>query len=229
MARPLRVEFRGAVYHVTTRGNARQPIFLDDTDPQTFLEVLSLMVARFTWLCHAYCLMQNHYHLLIETPEGNLSRGMKQVNGSTPATIFNATKLKFHNFNYLSTFSQGIFHFLDPEGNYRGTLPLFFLSFPARSPQQKDKELFSGIGKRRRRLSRVLTVDEAFRPVDAPRMPRVRLKSRKDKVPKNHQVYTELVRGLCRKVREERKQLSNTPKMPQNCLQTVGGSFDEPL
>ena len=81
MARPLRIEFPGAVYHITARGNARQPIFLDDSDREFFLELVSSVVARFNWLCHAYCLMGNHYHLLIETPEGNLSRGMRQLNG----------------------------------------------------------------------------------------------------------------------------------------------------
>jgi len=81
MARPLRLEFPGALYHITSRGNAQQPIFLDDEDHHTFLHVLSLVVERFDWLCHAYCLMGNHYHLLIETPKGNLSRGMRQLNG----------------------------------------------------------------------------------------------------------------------------------------------------
>ena len=81
MSRPLRIEFEGAVYHLTSRGNARQQIFLDDIDKQAFLQVLASVVARFNWLCHAYCLMDNHYHLVIETPEGNLSRGMRQLNG----------------------------------------------------------------------------------------------------------------------------------------------------
>lgn len=81
MARPLRIEFPGAIYHVTARGNARAPIFLDDEDRQLFLSVLAECVKRFDWLCHAYCLMDNHYHLLIETPEGNLSFGMRQLNG----------------------------------------------------------------------------------------------------------------------------------------------------
>jgi REP element-mobilizing transposase RayT len=74
MARPLRLEFPDALYHITSRGNAQQPIFLDDEDHHTFLHVLSLVVERFDWLCHAYCLMGNHYNLLIETPR-NLSRG----------------------------------------------------------------------------------------------------------------------------------------------------------
>ena len=81
MARPLRVQFDGAIYHITSRGNARQEIFLDDTDRRSFLEVLAEVVDRFGWICHAYCLMPNHYHLLIETPEPNLSQGMQLLNG----------------------------------------------------------------------------------------------------------------------------------------------------
>jgi len=81
MARPLRVEFDGAIYHVTSRGNAREDIFDDDGDRKVFLECLGKVVNRFNWLCHAYCLMGNHYHLVIETPEANLSKGMRQLNG----------------------------------------------------------------------------------------------------------------------------------------------------
>ncbi|MDD2337129.1 MAG: transposase [Geobacteraceae bacterium] len=81
MARPLRIEFPGAVYHVTSRGNARADVFEDDADRELFLKILGQVVKRFNWLCHAYCLMDNHYHLLIETPEGNLSAGMRQLNG----------------------------------------------------------------------------------------------------------------------------------------------------
>ena len=81
MARPLRIEFPGAIYHVTARGNAREAIFHDDADRGLFLGALGEVVARFGWCCHAYCLMDNHYHLLIETPRGNLSLGMRQLNG----------------------------------------------------------------------------------------------------------------------------------------------------
>lgn len=81
MARPLRIEFPGAVYHITSRGNARERIYLKDEDYDGFLECLCTVVKRFNWILHAYCLMSNHYHLLIETPEGNLSRGMRQLNG----------------------------------------------------------------------------------------------------------------------------------------------------
>ena len=81
MARPLRIEYEGAVYHVTARGNARAAIFKNDQDRRVFLEILSKVIERYRWLCHAYCLMGNHYHLLIETPDGNLSAGMRQLNG----------------------------------------------------------------------------------------------------------------------------------------------------
>ncbi len=81
MARPLRLEFPGAVYHVTSRGNARQDIVVDEHDRSQFLSLLAHVVDRYGWLCHAYCLMDNHYHLLIETPQPNLSLGMRQLNG----------------------------------------------------------------------------------------------------------------------------------------------------
>jgi putative transposase len=81
MARPLRLEYEGALYHVTSRGNAHESIFLDDGDRSRFLEILADVLKRFGWICHAYCLMTNHYHLLIETPDAGLSRGMQLLNG----------------------------------------------------------------------------------------------------------------------------------------------------
>lgn len=81
MARPLRIEYSGAVYHITSRGNARKKIYSDDQDRENFLGVLGTILKRYNWLCHAYCLMDNHYHLLIETPDANLSIGMRQLNG----------------------------------------------------------------------------------------------------------------------------------------------------
>jgi REP element-mobilizing transposase RayT len=81
MARPLRLEYSGAVYHITSRGNARADIFCEDADREIFLRVLAAVVERQAWRVYAYCLMGNHYHLLVETPEPNLSRGMRQLNG----------------------------------------------------------------------------------------------------------------------------------------------------
>ncbi|SFJ08240.1 transposase [Nitrosomonas sp. Nm34] len=82
MARPLRIEFAGALYHVTARGNAREDIYHDDIDRQQFLLLLQNTVNRYDWYCHAYCLMDNHYHLLIETNSPTLSKGMKYLNGT---------------------------------------------------------------------------------------------------------------------------------------------------
>lgn len=80
MTRPLRLEFPGALYHVTTRGDRRKTIFADDIDRGYWLEVLELVCNRFNFVVHAYCQMGNHYHLLVETIEGNLAQGMRQLN-----------------------------------------------------------------------------------------------------------------------------------------------------
>ena len=81
MVRPLRLEFPGALYHVTSRGDRREDIYEDDDDREKFLEILASVVSDYNWSCHSYCLMSNHYHLLIETHDGNLSKGMRQLNG----------------------------------------------------------------------------------------------------------------------------------------------------
>ena len=81
MVRPLRLEYAGALYHVTSRGDRREEIYRDDSDRRQWLEVLGSVCDRFNWVVHAYCQMTNHYHLLVETVDGNLSRGMRQLNG----------------------------------------------------------------------------------------------------------------------------------------------------
>ena len=81
MARPLRLELVGALYHVTSRGDGREDIYLSDEDRLAWLETLAQVCERFNWVCHAYCQMSNHYHLVVETPEANLSKGMRQLNG----------------------------------------------------------------------------------------------------------------------------------------------------
>lgn len=82
MARPLRIEYPGATYHVTARGNERAEIFRDESDYQRLLEQLRLAQERHALVIHAYVLMRNHYHLLLETPHGNLSQAMQLINGS---------------------------------------------------------------------------------------------------------------------------------------------------
>jgi REP element-mobilizing transposase RayT len=81
MARPLRIEYAGALYHVTSRGDGREAIYLEDNDRELFLGVLGEVCEQFNWAIHAWCEMTNHYHLLVETPDGNLSKGMRHLNG----------------------------------------------------------------------------------------------------------------------------------------------------
>jgi putative transposase len=80
MTRPLRLEFPGALYHVTARGDRRKTIYFDDNDRERWLEILGLVCARFNFIVHAFCQMGNHYHLMLETTEGNLAQGMRQLN-----------------------------------------------------------------------------------------------------------------------------------------------------
>jgi putative transposase len=81
MTRSIRIEYAGALYHVTSRGDRQEDIYIDDVDRSNFLTLLAQVSKDYTWLVHAYCLMDNHYHLLVETPDGNLSKGMRQLNG----------------------------------------------------------------------------------------------------------------------------------------------------
>lgn len=81
MARPLRLELPGGVYHLTSRGDGREDVYLSDADRESWLDVFGQVCERFNWICHAWCQMTNHYHLLIETPQANLAQGMRQLNG----------------------------------------------------------------------------------------------------------------------------------------------------
>lgn len=81
MARPLRLEFPGAFYHLTAVGNAGGRIYLDDTDCERFLDLLAAVCQRFDWRCYAYCLLEDRYRLVVETTRPTLARGMRQLNG----------------------------------------------------------------------------------------------------------------------------------------------------
>lgn len=81
MTRPLRIELAGGLYHVTSRGDRRENIYDDDKDREKWLTILGHVCERFNWRCHAYCLMDNHYHFVVETAGENLSKGMRQLNG----------------------------------------------------------------------------------------------------------------------------------------------------
>jgi putative transposase len=103
MARPPRVGSPDSFFHITARGNRKQPIFLDDGDRGLFLRFLARAVARFGWRCYAYCLMGNHYHLTLQTPVFNLSEGMQWLNGRYAQTFNEQRALSGHLF-------QGRFH-----------------------------------------------------------------------------------------------------------------------
>ena len=86
MSRKLRIEYPGAMYHVMSRGDQREDIFRDDDDREKFLSTLGEACVKTEWQVHAYCLMRNHFHLVLETPPPNLVFGMKWLPGVQPST-----------------------------------------------------------------------------------------------------------------------------------------------
>jgi len=99
MPRQLRIEYPGAIYHVLNRGDRREPIFKDDLDRQRFLLTLAQTCDKTGWLVHAFCLMPNHFHLVIETPQANLVAGMKWFLGTYTARFNRRHKLFGHLFS----------------------------------------------------------------------------------------------------------------------------------
>ena len=97
MARPIRIELAGGVYHVTSRGDRREDIYADDRDRRLWLNIFRETCQRFNWSCHAWCLMGNHYHVLIETIDANLSKGMRHLNG----VFTQATNRRHHRTGHL--------------------------------------------------------------------------------------------------------------------------------
>lgn len=93
MARPLRINYPGAFYHVTSRGNERKNVFKSKRDREKFFEYLESATQRYDAVIHAFCLMDNHYHLLIETPSGNLPQIMRHINGAY-TTYFNVKRAR---------------------------------------------------------------------------------------------------------------------------------------
>lgn len=91
MARPLRIEYPGAFYHVTSRGNEQKDVFKSQKDREKFLSYVESAVVRYGAVVHTWCLMSNHYHLLLETPSGNLSQIMRHINGAY-TTYFNVKR-----------------------------------------------------------------------------------------------------------------------------------------
>jgi len=113
MARPLRIQFPGAIYHVISRGNERKPIVRDDADRQKRVDWLRRAVETYGWQLHAFALMNNHEHLFVETPEGNLSAGMQYLNGSYTSYFNRRHRRAGHLF-------QGRFkgHLVEEEGHF---------------------------------------------------------------------------------------------------------------
>ncbi|HEX7704980.1 MAG TPA: transposase [Thermoanaerobaculia bacterium] len=127
MARPLRLEFSDALYHVTSRGNEQRDIFRSDQDRLTFLAFLGAAAIRFGWSVSAYVLMTNHFHLVIRTPEPNLSRGMHWLNGKYAARFNRTYKRSGHLF-------QGRFHAYLVEGEaYLATVLRYTVLNPVRA------------------------------------------------------------------------------------------------
>lgn len=125
MSRPLRVEYPGAFYHVINRGNAGQDVFKSLRDREKFLEYLETATTRFFIRIHTYCLMTNHYHLLVETPEANLSRAMQWINVSY-AVYFN-TKRERHGHLFQGRFKSVLVEadeYLKPLSRYIHLNPL---------------------------------------------------------------------------------------------------------
>lgn len=136
MARPLRIEYPGALYHVTARGNARQSIYSDTEDFRAFLELLGKLSERYHWLCHAYCLMSNHYHLLLETPDGNLAAGMRQLNGIYTQAFNRRHRKVGHVF-------QGRYHaILVDKDRYLLELSRYIVLNPVRAKMVKDVQAY---------------------------------------------------------------------------------------
>ena len=99
MPRKLRIEYPGAIYHVMNRGDHQEPIFREDGDRELFLETLGQACAKTNWQVHAYCLMSNHFHLVIETPGANLVSGMKWLLGTYTGRFNRKHKLFGHLFS----------------------------------------------------------------------------------------------------------------------------------
>lgn len=136
MARPLRIEYAGAFYHVTARGNERKIIFRDDADRERFLRYLGSAVERYKAIVHVYCLMGNHYHLLLMTPGGNLSQIMRHVNGGY-TTYFNK---RHHRDGHLF---QGRYKaILIDADSYAGELSRYIHLNPVRAGMATDPEQY---------------------------------------------------------------------------------------
>ncbi|HEX2044323.1 MAG TPA: transposase, partial [Gaiellaceae bacterium] len=111
MPRRPRTCVPNGIYHVTSRGNRRQPIFVEQRDHELFLALFAAVRARLGWRCHGYCLMPNHYHLVVQTPGADLSLGMQRLNGEYAQAFNYQHRLDGHVF-------QGRFHSVAVESDW---------------------------------------------------------------------------------------------------------------
>jgi REP element-mobilizing transposase RayT len=132
MARSLRITYPNAVYHIYARGNRKGAIFFEDRDRHVFLEKLEEALEKYSMICYAYCLMNNHYHLLLRTPEANISRGIHYLNSA----YANWVKAKR---SLVGVVFQGRFcSILVDEANYVLTLAAYIPLNPVRAEIVKD-------------------------------------------------------------------------------------------
>ena len=103
MSRPLRIEVPGGLFHITARGDRAEPIYLTNEDRHRWLSLFGQVCQRHNWVCHAYCLMDNHFHIVVETVDGGLSAGMRQLNG-----VY--TQRHNHTHGHVGHVFQGRFH-----------------------------------------------------------------------------------------------------------------------
>lgn len=157
MSRPLRISFDNAVYHITARGNRRDKIFYSNDDKRIFLQKMDQTSLKYSFICYAYCLMDNHYHLFIKTPSGNISQGMHYLNASY-ANYFTA-KYKINGPLFQGRYKS----LLVDEDNYALTLSTYIHLNPIRAGIAKNLDeytwssLLDYLGKRKKELKKLDT------------------------------------------------------------------------
>ena len=157
MSRPLRISFDNAVYHITARGNRKDKIFYSDDDKRIFLRKMDQTFLKYSFLCYAYCLMDNHYHLFIKTSLGNISQGMHYLNASY-ANYFTA-KYKINGPLFQGRYKS----LLVDEDNYALALSFYIHLNPLRAGLAKNLDeytwssLLDYLGKRKKELNKLDT------------------------------------------------------------------------
>jgi len=157
MSRPLRISFNNAVYHITARGNRKEKIFYSDNDKRIFLQKMDQTSLKYSFICYAYCLMDNHYHLFIKTSLGNISQGMHYLNASY-ANYF-AAKYKTNGPLFQGRYKS----LLVDEDNYALTLSSYIHLNPIRAGVTKNLDeytwssLLDYLGKRKKGLNKLNT------------------------------------------------------------------------